>query len=361
MRFPNFLLLLLITITSCSNSEENPTPEEQPTSLTAPLDLSADNTTSTGTQLRWSAPAPATDIQAYRVYQDGNEIAQVPQENHTVTNLEPETTYAFTVSAVDGSGDESPQSDAVSVTTLVEQSTVMPKVLVFTKTAGFDHNTREESVALVQQLATEQGFEVVVDNEGTEFDSAANLSEYQIVFFTNTSGNTLTQDQRDNVESYAAQGGHFISNHAASDGYGHSTATTVNGNGKGVWDWYAENVTGCSVRNGPNHTAANFPATVTVQNANGNLTEGIGFPWSDEEEWYYWEGGYINPQFEELLRVAETGTRSFDVERMTAHYWERPDGGTSFYTSMGHARSKYMDPEFVQLLKNVFSVLLTDN
>jgi len=240
----------------------------------------------------------------------------------------------------------------------IPTTTETSRVLVFTKTTGFDHNTRAESEALVREIATAQGFEVVIDNEGDEFDAAENLQRYSAIFFTNTSGNTLNQSQRDNVESYAAQGGHFISNHAASDGYGHSTAATVNGNGKGVWDWYAENVTGCSVRNGPNHTAANFPATVTVQNGNDALTMDMIFPWDDEEEWYYWEGGYLNSQFQELLRVTETGTQSFDGPRMTSHYWERPDGGLSFYTSMGHAKSKYEDTQFVQLLSNAFRLML---
>ena len=204
----------------------------------------------------------------------------------------------------------------------------------------------------------EQGFEVVVDDEGAEFETLENLQLFKIIFFTNTSGNTLTQNQRDNVESYAAQGGHFVSNHAASDGYGHSTANTVNGNGKGIWDWYAENVTGCSVRNGPNHTAANFAATVAIQNGNGALTMGMIFPWNDQEEWYYWQGGYLNPQFQELLRVSETGPQPFDAARMTAHYRQRPDGGFSFYTSMGHSKNKYADPQFVQLFSNVFEFLL---
>ena len=211
---------------------------------------------------------------------------------------------------------------------------------------------------MVRQIAASQGFEVVVDNEGSAFETAENLNAFQVIFFTNTSGNTLTQNQRDNVEAYAAQGGHFISNHAASDGYGHSSASTVNGNGKGVWDWYAENVTGCSVRNAPNHTAANFPAEVNVQNNTTALVMGMAFPWNDEEEWYYWEGGYLNPQFQELLRVANTGNQSFDQARMTAHYWERPDGGLSFYTSMGHAKNKYEDPQFVQLIANAFEFML---
>nr|WP_299071219.1 ThuA domain-containing protein [uncultured Allomuricauda sp.] len=242
------------------------------------------------------------------------------------------------------------------VTTEVGSASI--KVLLFTKTSGFDHNTREESETMVQAIADQLGFEITVDNTGSEFDSAGNLNNYDVIFFTNTSGDMLNASQRSNVESYAAQGGNFISNHAASDAYGHSTASSVSGNGKGVWDWYAENVTGCSVRNSPNHTSSGFGATVSIQNGNTELTNGISFPWSDNEEWYYWEDGYIDSSFTELLRVSDTGSNSYDDARMTAHYWNRADGGKSFYTSMGHAKGKYSDTEFVQLLTNAFAYML---
>jgi type 1 glutamine amidotransferase len=232
------------------------------------------------------------------------------------------------------------------------------RVLVFTKTSGFNHNTKEESVAMVQKIADELDFDIEISDDASVFNEDENIKSFSIIFFTNTSGNTLNNTQRLVVESYASQGGSFISNHAASDSYGHSSASTVNGGGKGEWDWYAENVTGCSVRNGPNHTANNFEATVTIQNQNSELTTGIEFPWNDNEEWYYWEDGYINNEFTELLRVSDTGDNSYDDTRMTAHYWQRPDGGISFYSSMGHSKIKYEDPEFITLMQNVFEFIL---
>ncbi len=239
-----------------------------------------------------------------------------------------------------------------------ENSSDSNKVLVFTKTSSFNHNTKEESVAMVQKIADELDFDVEVSDNASVFDDQNNINSFDVIFFTNTSGNTLNASQRNTVESYAEQGGNFISNHAASDSYGHSSASTVNGGGKGEWDWYAENITGCSVRNGPNHTPNNFAATVTIQNQNLDLTAEIRFPWDDNEEWYYWEGGYINDEFTELLRVSDTGSNSYDDSRMTAHYWERPEGGISFYSSMGHAKSKYSNPEFIILMQNAFEFIL---
>lgn len=262
------------------------------------------------------------------------------------------------VPVIDDNNEEEIAEDQMEDEDMEEGSDEIIKVLVFTKTSGFNHNTKNECVSMIEGFATNLSFQVTVDDSGSEFESAVSLNDFELIFFTNTSGNTLSTAQRENVETYAAQGGNFISNHAASDSYGHSTASSVNGGGKGEWDWYSENVTGCSVRNGPNHTANNFAATVTVQNQNSDLTNGISFPWDDNEEWYYWEDGYIDTNFTELLRVSDTGSNSYDAARMTAHYWERPDGGISFYTSMGHSKSKYSDTEFVQLMENAFAFIL---
>lgn len=241
-----------------------------------------------------------------------------------------------------------------------DSSSASIKVLVFTKTAGFDHNTRSQNTTMMNGIASTLKFTLVYDNSGKEFNSAENLDTFAVIYFNNTSGDMLSLEQRINLETYAAQGGNFVSNHAASDAYVHTTASTGNGNGKGTWDWYAQNVTGCSVRNNPSHTEQDLAATVLVENENVSLTGGIDFPWDDNEEWYYWEGGYINSNFIELLRVSETGDNNYDEPRMTAHYWSRPDGGKSFYTSMGHAPSKYADPDFIQLMTNAFAYMLSE-
>lgn len=355
-----FFLITLFLMTSCEDPDITEVEAESETDTqapTVPTAFTVSNITVNSVDLSWEDSSDNVSVTGYTIYLDGNETAEVTSTSYTVNDLSPNTEYTFAVSAFDAAGNESLQSASETITTGMVAPSVN-KVLVFTKTAGFNHNTKDESVAMVESFTTIFNLEVTVDDTGSEFDTAANLNEYDIIFFTNTSGNTLNQSQRDNVESYAAQGGNFISNHAASDSYGHSTASTVNGGGKGEWDWYAENVTGCSVRNGPNHTANNFPATVTIENQNSELLDGLPFPWDDNEEWYYWEGGYLDSNFTELLRVSDTGPNSFDDPRMTAHYWERPSGGTSFYSSMGHAKSKFSDPEFVQLITNAFDLML---
>ncbi|NJB71624.1 chitodextrinase/type 1 glutamine amidotransferase [Saonia flava] len=363
---PNSIYVFAITAfdaaaneSESSESLEVITEEESTADLVAPSKpegLKESNLTGTSVDISWNASTDNRGVAGYKIFQNGTLIGATDKIEYSINGLTPNTSYTFSVLAYDEAGNESDLSEEVIITTESAQGSV--KVLVFTKTDGYDHNTRNETIEMVQGIATNLGFEVVVDNTGNEFNSLSNLSQYKVIFFSNTSGNTLNDGQRGNVEAYANQGGNFISNHAASDSYGHSTANTVSGNGKGLWDWYAENVTGCSVRNNPNHTSSGLAATVSVENQNNELTDGIGFPWNDNEEWYYWEGGYVNPLFIELLRVSDTGSNSYDDTRMTAQYLERADDGKSFYTSMGHSKGKYSDAEFVQLITNVFVWML---
>lgn len=324
---------------------------------TAPMDLYVKQKTENSVLLEWKSSSDNSDNVSYKVYQDEVFIGQTNDISYLIENLESNSTYSFSVSAIDNDNNESPLSNIVNVTTNSTEPE-SKKILLVTKTTGYDHDTRDEVDAMLSDIAVKLNVEITLDDTGDELNSIENLSQFDIIFFSNTSGDFLNEAQRAVVELYASQGGDFISNHAASDAYGHSTAETVNGNGKGIWDWYAENVTGCSVRNNPYHTASNYEATVVVQVDNIELTKGINFPWQDIEEWYYWDGGYLNTNFEELLRVSETGSESYDKPRMTSQYYLRADGGISFYTSMGHSRNKYQDPEFTLLIENAINFML---
>jgi len=65
--------------------------------------------------------APASDnaaVVAYKVFRNGAEIARTQDMSHTDTCVSPITTYQYQVSAVDASGNQSPPSGAIIVTTL---------------------------------------------------------------------------------------------------------------------------------------------------------------------------------------------------------------------------------------------------
>ena len=224
-------------------------------------------------------------------------------------------------------------------------------VLHYTETSGYDHNTRSQSLAMVQSIGSTHGFTVVTDDDGSEFNSLANLQQYAVVIFSNTSGdNILNATQRANFEAYINAGGSYLGMHAASDTYRHSTA---NGSNTGTWDWYAENVAGASVQQSPNHTAASHNNDMTHSQPGHPLLTNIPDPWNKTEEYYYWENGYLNTTFTELLRVGSTGSNSYDAPRRMAHFKDLQGGGRAFYTALGHSANDYTsDQEFIDLITN---------
>ena len=85
---------------------------------TVPSNLTASDTTTSQTTLSWDASTDNVGVTGYDISQDGVVVATVTETMHTVTGLTAETTYEFTVVAKDAAGNESEESNLVSVTTL---------------------------------------------------------------------------------------------------------------------------------------------------------------------------------------------------------------------------------------------------
>jgi len=84
---------------------------------TAPTNLSGASGGTSSVDLSWSAASDNVGVDHYQVYVDGSPGQTVSGTSATVTGLAADTTYTFTVSAVDAAGNESSQSGAVDVTT----------------------------------------------------------------------------------------------------------------------------------------------------------------------------------------------------------------------------------------------------
>lgn len=197
-------------------------------------------------------------------------------------------------------------------------------------------------MAMFQAFGVEYGFTVVHDQDGSEFNSLANLQQYDVVVFSNTSGNAiLDPTQQANFEAYMDGGGAYLGIHAASDTYRHSSA---NGNNTGTWDYYPE-LMGASVQEGPNHVSG------TPTYAMGHIgwhvsTAALPNPWLKAEEYYYWENGYFGGDNTTVLEVEETigpngMVNSYDAARSMSWFRELPGGGRVFYTALGHATSNF--------------------
>jgi chitodextrinase len=93
---------------------------QAPTAIT---DLSASNTTSSSTDLSWTASTDNVGVSVYDIYKDGIFLASSNTNSYNVTGLTASTSYAFTVYAKDAAGNTSTVSNTANVTTLVASST----------------------------------------------------------------------------------------------------------------------------------------------------------------------------------------------------------------------------------------------
>ncbi|GAA4976405.1 hypothetical protein GCM10023315_28990 [Algibacter aquimarinus] len=84
----------------------------------SPINLVASNITTTSVDLDWGAATDNTAITNYSVFKDG--VLETTLGNvltYQVTSLNASTSYDFTVTAIDGSGNESLASNTVTITT----------------------------------------------------------------------------------------------------------------------------------------------------------------------------------------------------------------------------------------------------
>lgn len=81
-----------------------------------------------------------------------------------------------------------------------------PKVLVFTKTAGFVHKSIPKGVEAIEQLGIENQFEVVVTDDSSYFTDE-NLQQYSAVIFLSTTGDVLDSHQEVAFERYIQSSG----------------------------------------------------------------------------------------------------------------------------------------------------------
>ena len=119
---------------------------------TSPSNLVATATTETTTNLSWTAATDNVTVTDYEVFQEGVSIGFTGgNTTFEVSGLAPETTYNFTIAAIDAAANSSVQSNSVSVTTLALPDTEAPTV----PTALIANNITTTSVSLNWTAATD--------------------------------------------------------------------------------------------------------------------------------------------------------------------------------------------------------------
>jgi glucose/arabinose dehydrogenase/cytochrome c551/c552 len=217
-----------------------------------------------------------------------------------------------------------------------------PKVLVFTKTAGFKHGSIPQGVAAIKKLGTENGFAVDTTSQGDQFNEA-NLSQYASVIFLSTTGNVLDNKQEAAFERYIQAGGSFVGIHAAAD-------TEYD------WRWYGKLVGGYFKSHPATQEADfvvkdfNFPATA-------HFTDSV---WHRRDELYNYK--LLNPDVNVLVTLDESsyeGGENGDFHPIA--WYHEFDGGRAFYTGLGHTDESFSEEPFLKHLLGGIQYAMGEN
>jgi type 1 glutamine amidotransferase len=201
-------------------------------------------------------------------------------------------------------------------------------LLVFSRTAGYRHDSIAAGVAAVRAIAGQDGYEVEATEDPDAF-SDANLERHRVVVFLSTTGEVLDGEQRAAFERFIRRGGGYVGIHSASDtGY--------------EWPWYGALV-GAYFKRHP----AIQPAVLTVVDASHPSTRHLPIRWKRTDEWYDFRGD-LAPDVTVLLRIEETTYRGGRMGASHPMAWHHDyDGGRAWYTALGHTIESWQEPLFL--------------
>lgn len=89
-------------------------------------------------------------------------------------------------------------------------------LLIFSKTAGFRHDSIEVGVQALRELAEANNYNCTHSEDSTIFNDK-NLKQYRAIIFLSTTGDILNQEQQLAFQRFIQAGGGFVGIHAASD------------------------------------------------------------------------------------------------------------------------------------------------
>ena len=206
-------------------------------------------------------------------------------------------------------------------------------VLVYTKNGeGYVHDNIRNNVLAIQDLGKENGFSVEV-SENPEIFNRDQLESYSCIVFANTNNDVFdTDEQKLAFMHYIQAGGGFVGIHSAS-------GTERN------WKWFIGLLGGTFEV----HAVYQEFTTHVVDNTHPS-TRHLPEVWTREDECYFLKE--MNPDIHVLIRhdlnSIEDGRKDFFLEEFGEDFpgawYHEYDGGRSWYTSYGHNKEDYKDP-----------------
>ena len=204
------------------------------------------------------------------------------------------------------------------------------RVLMLTATAGFRHDSIATARQVMANLAASSREFTVTATEDLSAFSAANLTNFDVIFFANTSGELpFTTDQKAAMLGFVSNGRGFLGTHSATDT---------------LYEWadYGRLV-GAYFKEHP----WTQQGTVVVEDATHPAAAGIGDRYTTLEEFYtFRDNPRANVQVLLRLDAASVGS-SGDYPLAWAHTF---GSGRAYYNALGHFPETWNDARFQRQL-----------
>lgn len=208
------------------------------------------------------------------------------------------------------------------------------RVLVFSKTTGFRHESIPAGIDLIEQLGAANGFAVDVTEDAGWFTSQT-LEQYGAVVWLNTTLDVLDAAEESAFRSYIESGGGFVGVHSAADTeYG--------------WAWFGELLGGDAWF--MSHPEVQ-EAALDVEDREHPSSRHLPLRFTMTDEWYNFQH---NPRASvTVLLTIDEKTYEPGADAMGDHpiaWYHQIAAGRAWYTAMGHEIEIYADSGFQQHL-----------
>lgn len=210
------------------------------------------------------------------------------------------------------------------------------RVLIFSRTAGFRHDSITVGAKAIADLATQLGLQSEWSQDPSVFTDA-DLARFGVVIFLSTTGDVLDGAQQAALERFISAGRGWVGIHAAAD-------TEYD------WAWY-QGLVGGAFKSHP----AVQEATILVTDRSHPATSHLPERWVRTDEWYDYRE---NPRgkVHVLMSLDESSysgaamgaTPAGDHPIAWCHHYA---GGRAFYTGLGHTAETFAETAFIDHLK----------
>ena len=223
-----------------------------------------------------------------------------------------------------------------------------PKILVFSKTAGFHHESIADGNAAIQKLGSQNNFDVDTTTDASMFEEDT-LKKYAAIVFLSTTGDVLNNFQEAAFERYIQAGGGYVGIHAAADC-------------EYDWGWYGRLVGGYFLSHpGINDTFPNIQEGVfNVVDQNNDATRHLPKQWKRTDEFYSFKK--LNKDVHVLLSIDEnTYHGGVNGDNHPMAWYHDYDGGRAFYTNLGHTKESFSEDLYLKHILGGIQYAMDDN